>query len=126
MKREHPDADIPADFAGRSLAENLEQDSELPDRVVRYVAFAGQKWKAPKWLAKLWLRDLDFPLRTGSLQGTKKTIWTPENEDLLVFDLAHDPFEHKPAQHTEGDRVDRHPGIDCLRARGDAAAGSGP
>ncbi len=104
VKKQQPEAQIPTEFVGRSLAENLELDAELPDRIVRYIAFAGQKWVMPKWFAKLWLRDLDFPLRTGALQGNRKTIWTPENEDLLVFDLSQDPFEHKPSRHSDGDK----------------------
>src|SRR5690606_30165247 len=93
VKKIKPDAEIPSDMAGRSLAENLEKGVEAPDRTVRYVAFGGQKWMMPGWLAKLWLRDLNFPLKVGYRSGSKKVIWTPEKEELEIFNLAQDPFE---------------------------------
>ena len=102
VKKQFPEAEIPTEYAGRSLAKNLVAGADLPDRTVRYVAFAGQKWVMPKWFSKLWLRDLDFPLRTGYRQGDHKVIWTPENEELYVYDLEEDPFEQNPLTPEEG------------------------
>lgn len=93
VKAVKPGAEIPSDFAGRSLAASLKEDGTVPDRTVRYVAFGGQKWMAPGWLAKLWLRDLDFPLIVGYRSGDKKVIWTPEKEEMEIFNLGRDPFE---------------------------------
>ncbi len=104
VKRENPAAEIPTEFAGRSLAKCLTEEAPLPDRTVRYVAFAGQKWVMPKWFAKLWLHDLDFPLRTGYREGDHKVIWTPENEELLIYNLKDDPFEQHPLTPDENDK----------------------
>jgi hypothetical protein len=66
------------------------------------VAFAGQKWIMPKWFAKLWLRDLDFPLRVGYRQGDRKVLWTPEKGTIDIVNLASDPFGVHPATPAEG------------------------
>lgn len=105
IKKSQPDVVIPTEFAGRSLSSNVLEQENLPDRIVRFVAFAGQKWLAPKWLAKLWLRDLDFPLRLGYRQGDKKVAWTPENETLEIVDLGEDPFALHPETPSEGSRA---------------------
>lgn len=104
VKKKDPEAKIPTEYVGRSLAKNLEQNVDIPDRTVRFVAFAGQKWLAPKWLAKIWLRDLDFPLKTGYRKGDKKVIWTPEHDEIQIFDLATDPFENNPLKLDDGDK----------------------
>jgi hypothetical protein len=104
VKKVKPDAKIPSEFDGRSLAANLEAaDTEVPDRTVRYVAFGGQKWIMPGWLAKLWLRDLDFPLKVGYRAGDKKVLWTPEDEEMEIFNLGRDPFEAHAETPEEGD-----------------------
>ena len=106
VKKTKADAKIPAEFSGRSLAASLETaDGEIPDRTVRYLAFGGQKWLMPGWLAKLWLRDLDFPLKVGYRAGAKKVIWTPEKEEMEIFNLTRDPFEVKAAAPEEGDNA---------------------
>jgi hypothetical protein len=76
--------------------------SELPDRIVRFVAFAGQKWIMPAWFAKLWLRDLDFPLRLGYRQGDRKVLWTPEKDSIEIVNLDRDPFGLHPTSPDEG------------------------
>jgi len=105
IKKSQPDVVIPTEFAGRSLSSNVLEQENLPDRIVRFVAFAGQKWLAPKWLAKLWLRDLDFPLRLGYRQGDKKVVWTPENETVEIVGLGEDPFALHPETPSEGSRA---------------------
>ena len=107
VRRKDPTAKIPTEFAGRSLARNLTAGEAIPDRNVRFVAFAGQKWVMPKWFSKLWLRDLDFPLKTGYRAGNRKVIWTPEEETLEVFDLAKDPYENHPMVSDDGRAYDR-------------------
>ena len=101
IKRSKPDIVIPTEYAGRSLADNLLNGAALPDRIVRFVAFAGQKWIMPKWFAKLWLRDLDFPLRVGYRQGDRKVLWTPEKETIDIVNLDRDPFGVHPASPAE-------------------------
>lgn len=104
VKQTKPDAPIPTEMVGRSLAAALLNGEEIPSRQARAVAFAGQKWMMPKWLSKLWLRDLDFPLRMSYLNGDHKVIWTPENEEMEIYDLSADPYEMKPATPDDGDR----------------------
>lgn len=105
VKRKNSSAKVPSDMAGRSLAAGLSGGGDLADRQVRAVAFAGQKWMMPKWFSKLWLRDLDFPLRVSYRNGDHKVVWTPEEEELELYDLAADPFEMKPQKPKEGDRA---------------------
>ena len=105
VKSADPDISIPTEMLGRSLAAALINGEEVPDRQARAVAFAGQKWKVPGWLAKLWLRDLDFPLRISYRNGDHKVIWTPETEELEIYDLAQDPFEMKPSTPNDGERA---------------------
>lgn len=102
IKRSKPDVVIPTEYAGRSLTDSLLTGAELPDRIVRFVAFAGQKWIMPKWFAKLWLGDLDFPLRFGYLQGDRKVLWTPKKETIDIVNLALDPFGMHPTSPAEG------------------------
>lgn len=104
VKKANPEAKIPTEYVGRSLAKNLTTDAELPDRTVRYVAFAGQKWLAPSWLSKLWLRDLDFPELVGYRTGTRKVLWQAEKENMELFDLSKDPFEANPLKPDDGDK----------------------
>jgi arylsulfatase A-like enzyme len=101
IKKSKPDTVIPTEYAGRSLADNLLNGAHLPDRIVRFVAFAGQKWIMPKWFAKLWLGDLDFPLRFGYRQGDRKVLWTPKKETIDIVNLDGDPFGLHPASPAE-------------------------
>jgi arylsulfatase A-like enzyme len=93
VKEKLAETRLTTDFVGRSLAANMTAGETLPDRTVRFVAFSGQKWLMPGWLAKLWLRNLDFPLKFGYRAGDRKVIWTPAKESMEVFDLDDDPFE---------------------------------
>jgi arylsulfatase A-like enzyme len=102
VKSVQPDAKIPSELEGRSLTASLSQGGEVPDRTVRYLAFSGQKWLMPGWLAKLWLRNLDFPLKVGYRSGDKKVIWTPEKAEMEIFNLSRDPFESHATTPAEG------------------------
>ena len=102
IKKSRPDVVIPTEYAGRSLSDSLLTGAKLPDRIVRFVAFAGQKWIMPTWFAKIWLRDLDFPLRLGYREGDRKVLWTPEKETIDIVNLGRDPFGLHPATPDEG------------------------
>lgn len=105
VKKANPGAKIPTEYVGRSLAKNLTSKAALPDRTVRFVAFAGQKWLAPSWLSKLWLRDLDFPELVGFRKGSQKVVWQAEKENMEIFDLKKDPFENQPTKPSDGERM---------------------
>jgi arylsulfatase A-like enzyme len=102
IKRSKPGVIIPTEYAGRSLSDNLLTGTTLPDRIVRFVAFSGQKWIMPKWFARLWLGDLDFPLRFGYRQGNRKVLWTPGEETIDVVNVDRDPFGMHPTTLEEG------------------------
>jgi arylsulfatase A-like enzyme len=102
IKRSKPDVVIPTEYAGRSLSDSLFTGADLPDRIVRFVAFAGQKWIMPKWFARLWLGDLDFPLRFGYRRGDRKVLWTPGKDTIDIVNLGRDPFGMHPTSPVEG------------------------
>ena len=85
--------DIPWSFAGRSLASTISGDEGLPERPMRYVAFAGRKGFAPGWMSWMWSRKSTLPLHLGMMTGATKFVWSPASEELAVLDLEQDPFE---------------------------------
>ncbi len=100
---------IPANFSGRSLAGAVQRGSSLPLHPVRFLTFAGKKGWTPSWLSFswAWLRNTRLPLRLGWLQGPKKSVWTPREKSLLIFDLATDAAELDPlAVSSENDRFE--------------------
>jgi arylsulfatase A-like enzyme len=102
IKQSKTDVVIPTEYAGRSLSDSLFTGADLPDRIVRFVAFAGQKWIMPKWFARLWLGDLDFPLRFGYRRGDRKVLWTPGKDTIDIVNLGRDPFGMHPTSPVEG------------------------
>lgn len=94
---------VPLTFAGRSLAPALTGNGTLAERPIYYVTFAGKKGFAPAWLSWLWVRENELPLRFGRIDGATKSIWSPGDEEILVFDLRRDPWELKPRLHRPGD-----------------------
>ena len=94
---------VPLTFAGRSLAPALTGKGTLTERPIYYVTFAGKKGFAPAWLSWLWVREDALPLRFGRIDGAAKSIWSPGDEEVLVFDLRRDPWELKPRLHRPGD-----------------------
>ena len=92
------DPPIPANFAGKSLAGKIQNGSALPDRPVRFLTFSGKKGWTPSWLSFswAWLRHPQLPLRLGWLNGLKKSVWTPRDKSLLIFNRASDLHESNP------------------------------
>lgn len=105
VKRANPEAQVPTEYVGRSLADNILEGSSIPERTVRYVAFSGQKWVMPTWLSKMWLRELNFPEFVGYRTGDRKVIWKPDDKNMQIFDLAKDPFENSPLKPDDDERA---------------------
>ena len=87
---------LPASFAGQSLAKADHGEGRAAKRPVRYLTFAGKKGWLPGWLARLWVRKGDMPLRLGKSEGALKWVWTPAEGRLSVINTARDPFELSP------------------------------
>jgi arylsulfatase A-like enzyme len=94
----------PLTFAGRSLAPAFARDGRLTERPIYYVTFPGKKGFAPTWLSWMWVSDEELPLRFGRIDGAAKSIWSPQEEELLVFDVQHDPWELKPRREAQSAR----------------------
>lgn len=88
--------DQPFSFAGLSLAPAIRGQEQVPDRPMRYVAFAGRKGFAPGWLSWMWVQKSRLPLHVGKTEGSRKLIWTPEENSLSIYDVQDDPLELKP------------------------------
>jgi arylsulfatase A-like enzyme len=98
---------IPANFVGRSLAGAIQNGSSLQEHPVRFLTFAGKKGWTPSWLSFswAWLRYPKLPLRLGWLNGPTKSVWTPREKSLLIYDLASDLHELDPLSvSSENDR----------------------
>lgn len=93
----------PFSFAGRSLVAAMSGDERIPERPMRYVAFAGRKGSAPRWLSWIWVQKADLPLRVGLTDGPRKLIWSPGESSLSIYDIAADPREMKPQVFDTGD-----------------------
>lgn len=87
---------LPAAFAGQSLAKALQGKDKVAKRPVRYLTFAGKKGWLPGWLARLWVREGDMPLRLGKTDGAQKWVWAPGEGRLSVVNTVRDPFELSP------------------------------
>ena len=96
-------ATLPVSFAGRSSVPAIVDGESLPQRPIRYVAFAGRKGFAPRWVSWLWVRDSTLPLHVGETVGFRKLVWTPGEKSLSVVNLEQDPLELRPAVLREGD-----------------------
>ena len=90
-------ATLPASFAGRSAASAVVGGESLPQRPIRYVAFAGRKGFAPRWMSWLWSRESTLPLHLGETLGFRKLVWTPGQQSLSVVNLKRDPLGARPA-----------------------------
>jgi arylsulfatase A-like enzyme len=97
--------DMPWSFSGRSLATVAAGGDRLPERPMRYVAFAGRKGFAPGWMSWMWSRKSTLPLHLGVTTGAEKFVWSPGSEELAVLDLEQDPFELEPHVVEPGERV---------------------
>jgi arylsulfatase A-like enzyme len=96
----------PLPFAGRSLAPAIAAKEPLSARRIYYVTFPGKKGFAPKWLSWLWVNNQELPLRFGYLEGKRKLIWSPEESELALGDLADDPDERNMRIVSEGQPYD--------------------
>ena len=97
-------ATLPVSFAGRSTAPAIIEGESLPRRPIRYVAFAGRKGFAPRWMSWLWARNSTLPLHLGETVGFRKLVWTPGEKSLSVVNLEQDPLGLKPAVLGNGDK----------------------
>lgn len=89
--------DSPVPLGGRSLAGSLYEGGAPPEqRVIRHITFAGKKGFFPRWFSFLWTSVDERPLRVGMLAGSRKLIWSPQDESLEIFNLTRDPFEQAP------------------------------
>ena len=87
---------VPSTFSGQNLADPLREDGEIPERVVRFVSYTGQKWHFPKWMARLWLGDLDSPTHMGKTLDGQHYRFHPNDEELYTVDLGADPLGVHP------------------------------
>jgi arylsulfatase A-like enzyme len=98
-------AKAPLPFAGRSLASAIGGKEPLRRRIY-YLTFPGKKGFAPKWLSWLWVNNQELPLRFGYLEGKRKLVWSPEEGQLALSDLAGDPYESNRRILSEGHPYD--------------------
>ena len=87
---------LPGSFAGQSLAKASQGEGRVATRPVRYLTFAGKKGWLPGWLARLWVRKGDMPLRLGKINGAQKWVWIPDENRLSIVNIERDPFELSP------------------------------
>jgi choline-sulfatase len=93
----------PFSFAGRTLVPAMAGGERIPARPMRYVAFAGKKGSAPRWLSWIWVQKAELPLRVGLTEGPRKLIWSPGEGSLSMYDILSDPLELKPQVVGTGD-----------------------
>jgi len=88
---------LPIPMGGRSLAGALYEGGAAPEeRVIRHITFAGKKGFFPRWFSFLWTSVDERPLRIGVLAGSRKLVWSPQDESLEIFNLSRDPLEQAP------------------------------
>ncbi len=96
VKPQNGRLELPIPLGGRSLAAAVTGGEEPSEQMVRFVTFAGRKGFMPQFLMRLFL-DLDgLPLKMGHQLGARKVIWTPEDDQLEIFDIGTDPYELAP------------------------------
>lgn len=101
IKRHRPDAKLPVELGGHSMAAAL-GNGKIEDETIRYLTYGGKKGFFPRWVSFLWT-DLDArPLQIGRTTGSRKVIWALHDDNLEVFDLQRDPNELKPARPKDG------------------------
>lgn len=88
----------PVLHSGHSFVAAFRDGGRLPERTQYYVTFAGKKGFAPSWLSWLWVHDGELPLRFGRLKGDDKTVWSPGDDSLEIYDVSADRYETRPIQ----------------------------
>ncbi len=97
-------AEVSISFAGRSQVPAIMQAVRPQSRSIRFVSFEGKKGFIPSWISWVWRPNSGLPFRMGKLDGTEKSIWTPQENQFEFFDLATDPFELHSTIVNKGDR----------------------
>lgn len=80
-------------YAGRSQVSAILEGAKPHARQIRFVSFEGKKGFAPSWISWVWRPNSGLPFRMGKLDGTVKSIWTPDENQFEFYDLAKDPRE---------------------------------
>ena len=80
-------------YAGRSQLSAIMDGAKPHSRQIRFVSFEGKKGFVPSWISWVWRPNSGLPFRMGKLDGTMKSIWTPDESQFEFFDLARDPRE---------------------------------
>jgi arylsulfatase A-like enzyme len=103
--RPHAKDKIPDTFRGTSLAPAWTGETWQPSETIRYITWAGQRWVMPTWISKLWLHDMDQPLRVGYMRGSRKVVWEPRERQIEVTDLSADPHELRSTEESSDSAV---------------------
>ena len=80
-------------YAGRSQVSAIMDGAKPHSRPIRFVSFEGKKGFAPSWISWIWRPNSGLPFRMGKLDGTVKSIWTPDQNQVEFFNLEEDPLE---------------------------------
>ena len=94
-----------ANFSGRTLKRALTAGEPLREVPVYYATFPGKKGFMPNWLSRLWVSDEPLPSHFGYLESGRKVIWSPDDRELAIYDLARDPSEVQPRRINDGSRL---------------------
>ncbi len=87
------DSQLSFTYAGRSQVTAIMNGAKPHSRQIRFVSFEGKKGFIPSWISWVWRPNSGLPFRIGKLDGTMKSIWTPQASQFEFFDLAKDPLE---------------------------------
>ena len=101
IKRHRPDAELPIELGGRSIAAAL-GNGKVEEETVRYLTYGGKKGFFPRWISFLWTELDARPLLMGRTIGSRKIIWSLHDEALEVFDLGRDPNELHASRPKDG------------------------
>ena len=94
---------ISISYAGRSQVPAILEAAEAGPRQIRFVSFEGKKGFIPAWISWVWKPNSGMPFRIGKLDGSMKTVWTPEAGQFEIYDLSKDPLELKSQILEKGD-----------------------
>ena len=98
------ETEISISYAGRSQVPAIMQGQRTQPRSIRFVSFEGKKGFIPSWISWVWRPNSGLPFRLGKLDGTAKSIWTPDQGRFELFDLAADPLERNSTVIDKDDR----------------------
>lgn len=95
---------VPISYAGHSQVAAIAKQASPESRQIRFVSFEGKKGFIPKWISWAWKPNSGLPFRIGKLEGSMKSVWTPDQKRFDLFDLSQDPRELRPQTLTAADR----------------------